>query len=206
MLPLLTCYSLGRFLKKLVGKSDIENALRRFEKLLEEESRMVAVQGLVEMCGVREEMMGLGSDVRDIEGRVNVANNKLNVVLHGVHLVFIWSHPLNLIIGFLVCNLGSNVLTGNQQRQDVVDWISPPDLSVNFKIANDVHHPGTGEWFTQGSIFRSWKESGSLLWIHGKRTLFNPCALLLANRAPCSQRVLEKLFLGTSFINLIWTG
>jgi hypothetical protein len=25
-------------------------------------------------------------------------------------------------------------------------------------------------WFTESSTFKDWKESGSLLWIHGKRT------------------------------------
>jgi hypothetical protein len=45
-LPLSTYISLERFLKKLIGRSDIEDALRRFEKLTQEESRMVTVQNL----------------------------------------------------------------------------------------------------------------------------------------------------------------
>ncbi|KAF8496235.1 hypothetical protein F5888DRAFT_1706680 [Russula emetica] len=41
-----------RFLKKLIGRSDIEDALRRFEKLTQEESRMVTVQNLKTAHGV----------------------------------------------------------------------------------------------------------------------------------------------------------
>jgi len=80
----------------LTGKSDIEDALRRFEKLTQEESRMVAVQDLVATCAVREEVTGLGINVVDISDGVNVANNKLDVVLDGAHLVSFWpSMPLS---------------------------------------------------------------------------------------------------------------
>ncbi len=92
----LTYDPLERFLKKLTGKSDIEDALRRFEKLTQEESRMVAVQDLVATCAVREEVTGLGINVVDISDGVNVANNKLDVVLDGAHLVSFWpSMPLS---------------------------------------------------------------------------------------------------------------
>ena len=109
------------------------------------------------------------------------------------------------LLGFLVSNTGSNELAGNRLRQDLVNWLSPPDLSTNFKNANDAHHKSTGEWLTQGSVFKSWKQSNSLLWIKGKRTFYNPCALSFADRTPCIQRVPEKLFLGTSSINSLLT-
>ncbi|KAF8496242.1 hypothetical protein F5888DRAFT_1635180 [Russula emetica] len=62
-----------RFLKKLIGRSDIEDALRRFEKLTQEESRMVGVQGLKAIHGV-------GNDVRD---EVRVAIKRVDAVLDG---------------------------------------------------------------------------------------------------------------------------
>ena len=75
---------------------------------------------------------------------------------------------------FLIFNTGSNKLTGNRLRQDLVNWLSPPDLSINFENATDARHESTGEWLTQGSVFKSWKQSSSLLWIKGKRTFYNP--------------------------------
>ena len=61
------------------------------------------------------------------------------------------------------------MLTGNQLRQGLENWLSPPDLSKNFNTAVQARHEGTAEWFTQSAVFKSWKESSSLLWIHGKR-------------------------------------
>ena len=61
-------------------------------------------------------------------------------------------------------------LTGNELRKDLRKWISPPDPSVNYNTACKAHHGDTATWCTQGDIFADWKASGSLLWIHGKRT------------------------------------
>src|SRR6266436_8884760 len=69
-------------------------------------------------------------------------------------------------------------LTGEQSRQDFVKWLSPPDPSINYNIARETHHKATAVWFTESNTFRDWKKSGSLLWIHGKRTSFRTLHLL----------------------------
>lgn len=61
-------------------------------------------------------------------------------------------------------------LIGNQLREKLQTWLSPPDPSTNQNIARKVHHKGTATWFFEGSIFQEWKSSPSLLWLHGKRT------------------------------------
>jgi hypothetical protein len=73
--------------------------------------------------------------------------------------------------------LGSTILTGNQLRQDLLKWLSPPDPSTNHNIACGAHHKRAAEWFFQGSIFTEWKSTGSLLWLHGKRTFLQPFQL-----------------------------
>ena len=67
--------------------------------------------------------------------------------------------------------------TGNQLlqniaklRQDLANWLSPPDPSINLNTFGQARHEGTAEWFTQSSVFRNWKASSSFMWIHGKRT------------------------------------
>src|SRR6266436_2942924 len=73
----------------------------------------------------------------------------------------------------------SSTLTGNQLRQDLRRWLSPPDPSTNHNIACGAHHEGTATWIFQENIFKEWRSTGSLLWIHGKRmssTLFNLAA------------------------------
>jgi hypothetical protein len=67
----------------------------------------------------------------------------------------------------------AQIFTGNRMRQDIKMWLSPVDPFINLNTASEAHYEGTAEWFTQGSAFKSWKESGSLLWIHGKRISSN---------------------------------
>ena len=79
MPPLSTDRSLERIAKKLVGRSDIEDALRRLDKLTHEEGRMAAAQGLRATHGVGERVMNLGDGM-------NVAINKMDAVLDGSYL------------------------------------------------------------------------------------------------------------------------
>jgi len=61
------------------------------------------------------------------------------------------------------------ILAGNQLREGIHKWLSPPDPSTNHNIARDTHHKRAATWFFEGSIFKEWKATGSLLWIQGKR-------------------------------------
>ena len=66
-------------------------------------------------------------------------------------------------------------------------WLSPPDPSQNHNIAREAQLDGTTSWFTQSSIFEAWRSTGSLLWVHGKRTSvshYQPTALV-DFRWPC---------------------
>ena len=79
-----------------------------------------------------------------------------------------------------VKSLSSNFISGhygglhnfseNQSRETIDKWLSPPDPSTNHNIACGTDHKKTASWFFQGSIFQEWKSTGSLLWIHGKRS------------------------------------
>ena len=67
-----------------------------------------------------------------------------------------------------------NELLGTQLRQELRRWASPPDPSTNHDIACGASHKQMAEWFFEGSKIKEWKSTGSLLWIHGKRTLVLP--------------------------------
>jgi hypothetical protein len=82
----------------------------------------------------------------------------------------------------LRCYDGSIDLTGNQIRQDLRNWLSPPDPSINFNTASDSRHEGTALWFLHGNTFTDWKLSGSLLWLYGKRTSLYFTSFAVANR------------------------
>ena len=64
-----------------------------------------------------------------------------------------------------------NAIAGNQLREALRRWQSPPDPSTNHNIASDCQNEGSAEWFIKGNQFKEWLVTGSLLWIHGKRAL-----------------------------------
>jgi hypothetical protein len=61
---------------------------------------------------------------------------------------------------------------GDQLQRDFQQWLSPPDPSTNHNFVSKLRHKGTTAWFFESSALKEWKANGSLLWIHGKRTLF----------------------------------
>jgi ankyrin repeat protein len=84
-----------------------------------------------------------------------------------------------------VASWGLFILTESQLQEKLQRWLSPPDPSTNHNIARHAHHMGTASWFIQGGIFKQWKLSPSLLWIHGKRTFF----LLFTVRYPTDSHI-----------------
>jgi hypothetical protein len=68
--PLSTRFSAGRYLKKVAGRSEIEDALRRLDKLTQEEHRMATAQ--------------------DLRGTHRV-DDKIDAVIDGPCLLFSWS-------------------------------------------------------------------------------------------------------------------
>lgn len=67
------------FLKKLMGRKDIEDALQRLEKVTREEARMAAVEALNTLHGVGDKVMdvdykmhGVQSTLQAIDARIKV--------------------------------------------------------------------------------------------------------------------------------------
>jgi hypothetical protein len=60
-------------------------------------------------------------------------------------------------------------LVDDSTRVKLRDWLKAADVGRNQKAAEDQHHPGTGQWFLEGTPeFQRWKYSPhSLLWLHG---------------------------------------
>ena len=78
-----------------------------------------------------------------------------------------------------------NIPTVNQWRHDLRSWLSSPDPSTNHIILCGAQHQGTSQWFFRGNLFEVWKTTGSLLWIHGKRTSPNPRPSLFYSLMTC---------------------
>ena len=134
----------------------MEDALKRLDKLTQEESRMAAAQNLKATFTVDER-------VKEIAGNVDEMR-RLSSNLTSANYIFL------------------PVLSGNQLRESTHKWLSPPDPSTNHNIACGTQHKKTATWFFQGEIYQEWKATGSFLWIHGKR-LFLPLSTLTLSKA-----------------------
>jgi hypothetical protein len=73
------CHASEKFLKKLVGRKEIEDALKRLDRLTQEEARMAAAQILSltntlnnKVTDVGNKMTGVGSKLKDIDDKMEV--------------------------------------------------------------------------------------------------------------------------------------
>jgi hypothetical protein len=98
----LTKIFLEKYLKKLVGRSKIEDALKRLDKLTQEEARMATAQVLKVMhtvddrvlgvdnrvAGVDDRVAGVGDRVASVDDRVKAIDDKVVAVIDGAHYIF----------------------------------------------------------------------------------------------------------------------
>ena len=151
----------------------------RLDKLTQEEARMATAEVLRATHTVDERVMGVADQVVGVSDGVAGVDNRLKDVNDTVRAVDVkvtgaakdaqvtkrQSSPSHAGAEFRVLH----VLVENQLWESLHRWLSPPDPSTNLNIACRTHHKRAATWFFQGSIFKEWKTTGSLLWIHGKR-------------------------------------
>ena len=80
-------------MKKLVGATDIEDALIRLDRLTQDEVRMAAAQGLKATHEVDDKVQAIGGTVhavddkvKAVEGKVQGVDDKIDIVIDGVQL------------------------------------------------------------------------------------------------------------------------
>jgi hypothetical protein len=73
---------LETFLKRLVGRTDIEDALQRLDKLTQEEARMATAEGLKATHGIDNKVEDVGDKVKGVDKKIQGVDNKI----HGVHV------------------------------------------------------------------------------------------------------------------------
>ena len=133
-----------KFLKRVIGRTDLENGIKKLDKLTNEEVVMASAQ--------------------------------LLKVAHKI--------------------------AENQVWDSLKKWQSPPDPSINHSIESGSQHFGTAKWFFEEDMFKEWKVSGSLMFIHGKRIFCLPCTTPVNSRTtPFFQRVLGKACSGSSAVS-----
>ena len=77
--------------KRLIGKTDMEDALKRLHKLTNEEARMATAENLrathavdERVMGVAEQVLAVDERVAGVDDRLANVNDKVTEVIHGV--------------------------------------------------------------------------------------------------------------------------
>ena len=88
---MLTFIYLGKYVKKLVGRTDIKDALSRLDRLTQDEVRMAAAQGLKathevddKVGTVMGEVQGVDHRVRDMDDKLRAVDDKIDLIIDGV--------------------------------------------------------------------------------------------------------------------------
>ena len=76
-----------KFLKRLAGRTDLEDALKKLDKLTHEEARMAAAQNLKATHKVDDRVKGVGAKVDTVGGEVKEVNDKVAVLIDGMQIV-----------------------------------------------------------------------------------------------------------------------
>ena len=175
----LTELFLETYLKELIGSTGIADALKRLDKLTQEEAWMATAQvykvthtvdgrvrGVADnVLAVDNRVACVDDRVASIDGRVRAIDDKVATVIDSAHFIFRQSFK----------EVFNPMRPAMQKAPTDVDqvnhrgWLSPPDPSTNHSIACRAHHKRFATWFFQGNTYREWKSTPSLIWIHGKR-------------------------------------
>ena len=70
-----------KYLKTLIGKSDLEDALKKLDKLTQEEAQMMIAENLRATHAVEERVLSVDDRVADV-------NDKVAEVIHGAQISF----------------------------------------------------------------------------------------------------------------------
>jgi hypothetical protein len=74
--------------KRLIGKADLEDALKKLDRLTQEEARMTIAENLRATHAVDERVRGVTEQVLSVDDRVANVNDKVAEAIHGVQIIF----------------------------------------------------------------------------------------------------------------------
>jgi len=97
----LTEISPEKYLKRLAGRTDMEDALKRLDMLTQEEARMAIAQILKAMHAVDDRVRVVGDRVLNVDDRVasvgdevKAVNDKVSAVIDGKQVIFVGHQSL----------------------------------------------------------------------------------------------------------------
>ncbi|KAH9990328.1 hypothetical protein BJV77DRAFT_621137 [Russula vinacea] len=153
------CGRLKKYMKKLIGNTEVEDSLSRLDKLTQEEARMASaellkitrsVDGKVmdvddRVKDVDKKVQDVCGDVQDVGGNVQDVGNKVQGV--GDRVQGIGSDVKDISSEVRGVDDKLDQVNRNLLRDSLLRWLSPPDPSINHNIASKAQHSGTARWF-----------------------------------------------------------
>ncbi|KAI9436422.1 hypothetical protein H4582DRAFT_2058681 [Lactarius indigo] len=140
-----------KFLKKMVGRTDLEDGLKKLDKLTNDQVMMATVQLLKITHNIDKGLTGVNDGVKAVDDKVQTIAEDGKATAAEVKLIL--QQTADDVDG----------VKRKQLRECLRKWQSPPDPSANHNIACDRQHEGTAVWFFEDDIFKEWKATGSLL-------------------------------------------
>ncbi len=81
-----------------MGRTDIEDALARLDRLTQEEVRMAAAEGLKATHDVDNKVQAVDDKVQCIDDKVQGVDDKMNIMIDGLLFLFNQSSPRHSIL------------------------------------------------------------------------------------------------------------
>jgi len=166
-----------KLLKTLMGRTNVEDAVQRLD-LLTESFSANSNETHVNVNDPNADMTG------EIEGdtRTRLSTSRQHCLSVFIYVLTSFSLCFQTVVEEIegislhrdrtVHQHDQYVPIGNQLKERLRTWLSPPDPSINHNHARESQQYGTAGWFLQGDTFREWKNNGSVLWISGNRAPF----------------------------------
>jgi hypothetical protein len=82
-MPSLTGKYPEKYLKRLAGRTDLEDAVNKLDKLTNEEARMIMAQNLKATHTADDRVRGVGAKVDNVGSEVKGVNDKVAILLDG---------------------------------------------------------------------------------------------------------------------------
>ncbi|KAH9069594.1 hypothetical protein EDB83DRAFT_2582831, partial [Lactarius deliciosus] len=130
-----------KFIKKVAGRTDLEDGMKKLDKLTSEEVAMASVQNLKITHTVDNKVTAVGDGVKGVDEKVQVVGANVEA------------------IGDMAQTIAEGGRSLFRNSSDLRKWQSPPDPSTNHNIAGDRQHEGSAEWFFESSQFENWNSS-----------------------------------------------
>ncbi|KAJ7926134.1 ankyrin repeat-containing domain protein [Mycena leptocephala] len=165
----------GSYLRILIGRIDVQDALKKLNDLIGAEQSMGVASAIVFSQEILDHLHGLVLADKDAVIVLAQLENDLQKAMQSMK-------DENERVMQQLSDLQISTTDGNERimkdlkelntrylDSSVYSWLKAPDARTNHNTARSLHDGDTGSWLVRSFEYKSWKSmSSSLLWINGK--------------------------------------